>query len=131
MLRHIAAADGFAGDLDLSRREASWAIKGDCAMKPCHSSPPPMIARGCCARKHMSRPCTLAPMTLGQQVTEDYQQHRREPEAVIRSHFLRDRLRRPQTSCRARPFARANNGSGSPSPALVLVRQMPGSAKAA
>jgi error-prone DNA polymerase len=89
MLRHIAAADGFAG-LGLTRRQASWAIKGlrDEAL--------PLFAaaddREGQLRAEASEPAvTLAPMALGREVVEDY----RSTGLSLRAHpvdFLRDQL---------------------------------------
>ena len=71
MLYHIAAADGFHG-LGLSRRDAAWAIKGlrDEAL--------PLFAaaddRAGLLRPEALEPrVTLAPMTQGREVVEDYQ----------------------------------------------------------
>jgi error-prone DNA polymerase len=70
MLYHIAAADGFHG-LGLSRRDAAWAIKGlrDEAL--------PLFAaaddRAGLLRPEALEPrVTLAPMTQGHEVVEDY-----------------------------------------------------------
>jgi len=89
MLRHIAAADGFAG-IGLSRREANWAIKAlrDEAL--------PLFAaaddRAGELRPEAIEPAvTLAPMTAGREVVEDY----RATGLSLRAHplgFLRDRL---------------------------------------
>jgi error-prone DNA polymerase len=124
-LRHIAAADGFSG-IGLSRREASWAIKG------LHDEALPLFAAAD-DRKGVLRPeanepaVALAPMTLGREVTQDYQT----TGLSLRAHpigFLRERLRAkhflPCTALRA-----AKNGSLIGVAGLVLVRQMPGSAK--
>ncbi len=124
-LRHIAAADGFAS-MGLSRREASWAIKGlrDEAL--------PLFAaaddRAGVLRPEANEPAvTLAPMTAGREVTEDYQT----TGLSLRAHpmgFLRDRLHaRRYLPCSALRTAR--NGSCIGIAGLVLVRQMPGSAK--
>jgi error-prone DNA polymerase len=125
MLRHIAAADGFAG-LGLTRRQASWAIKAlrDEAL--------PLFAaaddRAGQLRPEATEPVvTLAPMTPGREIVEDY----RSTGLSLRAHpvgFLRDRLQargyQPCVSLRS-----ARNGSRIAIAGIVLVRQMPGSAK--
>ncbi len=124
-LRHIAAADGFAG-IGLSRREASWALKGlrDEAL--------PLFAaaddRESLLRPEAQEPpVTLAPMTMGREVTQDYQT----TGLSLRAHpvgFLRERLQaNGYMPCAALKTAR--NGSRIGVAGLVLVRQMPGSAK--
>jgi error-prone DNA polymerase len=125
MLRHIAAADGFAG-IGLSRREANWAIKAlrDQAL--------PLFAaaddRAGELRPEAIEPAvTLAPMTAGREVVEDY----RATGLSLRAHplgFLRDRLAErgyaPCGTLRTTP-----DGCRAAIAGLVLVRQMPGSAK--
>jgi error-prone DNA polymerase len=124
-LRHIAAADGFSG-IGLSRREASWALKGlsDEAL--------PLFAaaddRDGMLRPEANEPATtLAPMTMGREVTQDYQT----TGLSLRGHpvgFLRDRLQgKGYLPCEA--LRTAKNGSRIGTAGLVLVRQMPGSAK--
>ena len=124
-LRHIAAADGFAG-LGLSRREASWALKGlrDEAL--------PLFAaaddrEGVLRPEAQEPPVTLAPMTMGCEVTQDYQT----TGLSLRAHpvgFLREHLQaHGYMPCAALKTAR--NGSRIGVAGLVLVRQMPGSAK--
>src|SRR6202030_4058299 len=88
-LHHIAAADGFTG-LGLARREASWAIKGlrDEAL--------PLFAaaddKDNVLRPEATEPAvTLAPMTMGREVIEDY----RSTGLSLRAHplaFLRETL---------------------------------------
>jgi error-prone DNA polymerase len=125
MLRHIGAADGFTG-LGFTRRQANWAIKGlrDEAL--------PLFAaaddRAGQLRPEATEPTvTLASMTLGREVVEDY----RSTGLSLRAHpvgFLRDRLHtrgyQPCTSLR-----HARDGTRIAVAGLVLVRQMPGSAK--
>jgi error-prone DNA polymerase len=125
MLRNIAAADGFAG-MGLSRREANWAIKAlrDEAL--------PLFAaaddRAGELRPEAIEPTvTLAPMTTGREVVEDY----RAIGLSLRAHplgFLRDRLaeRGYAPCCTLRT---TSNGLRATIAGLVLVRQMPGSAK--
>jgi error-prone DNA polymerase len=125
MLRHIAAADGFAG-LGLSRRDASWAIKAlrDEAL--------PLFAaaddKAGVLRPETSEPAvSLQPMTLGRETVEDY----RATGLSLRGHpvsFLRrSLLERGYLPCRA--LDEAPNGARISIAGLVLVRQMPGSAK--
>src|SRR5262249_12386487 len=124
-LQHVAAADGFKG-LGLSRREAAWAIKAlrDEAL--------PLFAAAD-DRAGLLRPETIEPSitlparTGGREVVEDY----RSTGLSLRAHplaFLRETLRErgfaPCHSLRTAP-----NGSRITIAGLVLVRQMPGSAK--
>jgi error-prone DNA polymerase len=121
----IAKADGFKG-LGLSRREAAWAIKSlrDEAL--------PLFAaaddRDAILRPEIVEPAvTLTPMTLGREVVEDY----RSKGLSLRAHplrFLRENLSQrgyvPCSTLRDTPDGRRISIAG-----LVLVRQMPGSAK--
>jgi error-prone DNA polymerase len=124
-LHGIARADGFRG-LGLSRRDAAWAIKGlrdealplfaaaddrDGQLRP--EAPEPAVA--------------LTPMTMGREVVEDY----RTKGLSLRAHplaFLRQSLQQrgylPCAALRDTPDGRRVAIAG-----LVLVRQMPGSAK--
>lgn len=124
-LHGIARADGFRG-LGLSRREAAWAIKGlrDEAL--------PLFAaaddRAGTLRPEVIEPkVALAPMTLGREVVEDY----RAKGLSLRAHplqFLRQSLNaRRFTPCR--DIIATPNGGRISIVGLVLVRQMPGSAK--
>ena len=124
-LNHIAKADGFRG-LGLSRREAAWAIKG------LRDEPLPLFAaaddRAGTLRPEATEPSvTLSPMTLGREVVEDY----RSVGLSLRAHplgFLRTNLQeRGYAPCRT--LRTAPNGSRISIAGLVLVRQMPGSAK--
>ena len=124
-LNHIAAADGFKG-LGLSRRDASWAIKA------LHDEALPLFAAaddqaGRLLPEIIEAPVSLSPMTAGREVVEDY----RSTGLSLRNHpvrFLRERLneRRYQPCATLRT---ARNGSHISIAGLVLVRQMPGSAK--
>jgi error-prone DNA polymerase len=121
----IAKADGFKG-LGLSRREAAWAIKSlrDEAL--------PLFAaaddRDNILRPEIVEPAvTLTQMTLGREVVEDY----RSKGLSLRAHplrFLRENLSQrgyvPCSALRDTPDGRRISIAG-----LVLVRQMPGSAK--
>ncbi|MEA2951178.1 MAG: error-prone polymerase, partial [Alphaproteobacteria bacterium] len=121
----IAKADGFKG-LGLSRREAAWAIKSlrDEAL--------PLFAaaddRDKILRSEIVEPAvTLTLMTLGREVVEDY----RSKGLSLRAHplrFLRENLSQrgylPCSALRDTVDGRRISIAG-----LVLVRQMPGSAK--
>ena len=125
MLYQIAAADGFHG-LGLSRRDAAWAIKGlrDEAL--------PLFAaaddRAGLLRPEALEPrVTLAPMTQGREVVEDY----RSTGLSLRAHplaFLRQTLAQ-QGFAPCRALKETPNGRRLSIAGLVLVRQMPGSAK--
>jgi error-prone DNA polymerase len=124
-LKHIAAADGFAG-LGLSRREAAWALKG------LHDKALPLFAsaddRDTTLRPEITETRIMLPaMTTGREVVEDY----RSTGLSLRSHpvaFLRTRLQADKYApCAALRSAR--NGSRISVAGLILVRQMPGSAK--
>jgi len=124
-LNHIAAADGFKG-LGLSRREASWAIKA------LHDEALPLFAAaddqaGRLLPEIIEAPVSLSPMTAGREVVEDY----RSTGLSLREHpihFLRESLgERRYQPCIALRTAR--NDSRISIAGLVLVRQMPGSAK--
>jgi error-prone DNA polymerase len=124
-LNHIAAADGFRG-LGLSRREASWAIKA------LHDEALPLFAAaddraGRLLPEIIETPVSLSPMTAGREVVEDY----RSTGLSLRNHpvrFLRGRLgEQGFQPCVALRTAR--HDSRISIAGLVLVRQMPGSAK--
>ena len=124
-LQHIAAADGFKG-LGLSRREAAWAIKAlrDDAL--------PLFAAaddraGLLRPELIEATVALPAMTTGREVVEDY----RSTGLSLRSHplaFIRDHLDlQGYSPCAA--LSNVSNGSLISVAGLVLVRQMPGSAK--
>lgn len=124
-LQHIAVADGFRG-LGLSRREAAWAIKGlrDEAL--------PLFAaadhRAGTLRPEIIEPAVLlSPMTSGREVVEDY----RSTGLSLRAHpvhFLRESLTdRGFLPCKS--LREARDGVRISIAGLILVRQMPGSAK--
>ena len=124
-LYHIAAADGFHS-LGLSRRDAAWAIKGlrDEAL-------PLFVAaddRAGLLRPEALEPrVTLAPMTQGREVVEDYSS----TGLSLRAHplaFLRRTLAR-QGFAPCHVVKETPNGRRLSIAGLVLVRQMPGSAK--
>jgi len=116
VLDKLAAADAF-GSLDLSRREAAWAVKAlDAPPLPLFAdSPPPAEAR-----------IALPKASAGEEVVGDYAALKLSlkchPLAVLRDPF---RLRgiAPNASLRNRKGGRAAVSG------LVLVRQRPGSAK--
>jgi error-prone DNA polymerase len=124
-LRHIATADGFAG-LGLSRREASWTIKAlrDEAL-PLFAATDDKV--GTLRPEAVEPAVSLPPMTMGRETVEDY----RSTGLSLRAHpvsFLRQSLQdRGYLPCRA--LSEAANGSRISIAGLVLVRQMPGSAK--
>ena len=124
-LQHIAAADGFKG-LGLSRREAAWAIKAlrDDAL--------PLFAAaddraGLLRPELIEATVALPAMTTGREVVEDY----RSTGLSLRPHplaFIRDHLdSQGYSPCAA--LSNVSNGSLISVAGLVLVRQMPGSAK--
>ena len=125
-LARLAEADAFQAALGLARREALWAIKA------LRAAPLPLFAAaaarasGTVAEIH--EPATaLRPMTAGGEVVEDYGHIG----LTLRSHpaaFLRgDLQRRRIVTCVEAMQAR--DGSWRTTAGLVLVRQMPGSAK--
>ena len=125
-LVQLAEADAFRPALSLARREALWAIKA------LRDEPLPLFAAAA-ARESEIPPeilepaVTLRPMTAGGEVVEDY----RHVGLTLRSHpvaFLRPELSRQGTvSCLQAMGAR--DGKSLRTAGIVLVRQMPGSAK--
>ncbi len=125
-LVQLAEADAFQPSLRLARREALWAIKA------LRDEPLPLFA-GAAARENKLVPeiheprVALRPMTAGGEVVEDYGH----VGLTLRAHpvtFLREDLRgRRIVTCREAMQAR--DGRWLEAAGLVLVRQMPGSAK--
>ncbi len=125
-LVELAEADAFLPSLRLARREALWAIKA------LHDEPLPLFAAAS-ARANASVPeiveplVALKPMTAGAEVVEDYGH----VGLTLRDHpvaFLRADLRaRRMVTCREAMQTR--DGLWVETAGLVLVRQMPGSAK--
>jgi error-prone DNA polymerase len=125
-LVQLAEADAFQPSLKLARREALWAIKA------LRDEPLPLFAAAA-ARENarvseINEPVVaLRPMTAGGEVVEDYGH----VGLTLRAHpvaFLREDLRRRRiVTCREAMQAR--DGLWVESAGLVLVRQMPGSAK--
>ena len=125
-LVQLAEADAFQPSLKLARREALWAIKA------LRDEPLPLFAAAS-ARANALVPeireplVALRPMTAGGEVVEDYGH----VGLTLRDHpvaFLREDLKRRRiVTCREAMQARDNLWVETAG--LVLVRQMPGSAK--
>ena len=125
-LVRLAEADAFRPSLQLARRDALWAIKA------LRDEPLPLFAAAS-ARESRSVPeirepaVALRPMTAGGEVVEDYGH----VGLTLRSHpvsFLREDLgARGIVTCAEAMAAR--DGRWLEAAGLVLVRQMPGSAK--
>ena len=125
-LVQLAEADAFQPSLRLARREALWAIKA------LRDEPLPLFAAAA-ARENKLVPeiheprVALRPMTAGGEVVEDYGH----VGLTLRAHpvtFLREDLRgRRIVTCSEAMQAR--DGRWLEAAGLVLVRQMPGSAK--
>ncbi len=118
-LEALVQADAFAS-LGLSRRDALWAIRALTA------PPPPLFAAAGIDAPPAEPPVTLRPMSLGEEVVEDYSRlHlslKAHPLALLRQGF--DRLG-VLPSCRL-----LQRHAGRVSVAgLVLVRQRPGTAE--
>ncbi|MBO9708090.1 MAG: error-prone DNA polymerase [Caulobacter sp.] len=119
-LSRLAEADAFAPSLGLPRREAGWAIKGlrDTAL--------PLFDQ-VDASELNEPPPGLKAMTEGRQILEDYSHIgltlRRHPLALLRG----DLAKRGFLPCRT--AAEARDGRFIKTAGLVLVRQMPGTAK--
>jgi error-prone DNA polymerase len=125
-LVQLAEADTFRPSLRLARREALWAIKA------LRDEPLPLFTAACVREaKTVSElhepPVTLRPMTAGSEVVEDYGH----VGLTLRGHpvsFLRGDLRRQRIVTCAEAM-QARDGRWLETAGLVLVRQMPGSAK--
>ncbi|WP_425994719.1 error-prone DNA polymerase [Afipia sp. DC4300-2b1] len=125
-LVEIADADGFRSCLHLARREALWAIKA------LRDEPLPLFAAAAARAmaivpEIIEPPVALRPMTAGGEVVEDYGH----VGLTLRGHplsFLRDDLRRRRIVTCSEAMA-ARDGRWLETAGLVLVRQMPGSAK--
>jgi error-prone DNA polymerase len=140
-LMQIAEADAFKPSLNLARREALWAIKAlrneplplfeaASARNPC-SSPSPACGGGSGRGQtvpEIDEPIVeLRPMTAGSEVVEDYSH----VGLTLRNHpvaFLRADLRR-QRIITCSEAMQSHDGRWVETAGLVLVRQMPGSAK--
>src|SRR5450631_4285743 len=125
-LVQLAEADAFQPSLTLARREALWAIKA------LRGEPLPLFAAAA-ARENKVVPevhepsVALRPMTAGSEVVEDYGH----VGLTLRSHpisFLRGDLH-SQRIVTCADAMQARDGCWLQTAGLVLVRQMPGSAK--
>jgi error-prone DNA polymerase len=125
-LIQLAEADAFRPSLKFARREALWVIKA------LRDEPLPLFAAAS-AREAKTVPeffepaVTLRPMTTGAEVVEDYGH----VGLSLRSHpvgFLRGHLRRQRIVTCAEAM-QARDGRWLETAGLVLVRQMPLSAK--
>ncbi|MEG3176462.1 error-prone DNA polymerase [Sphingomonas sp. RB3P16] len=116
-LEKIAQADGFHG-FGLDRRRALWEVKA------LGQKPLPLFA----AIESPTEPSvTLAALTAGREVVEDY----RATQMSLRAHplsFLRGELDR-RRMVRCADLARVKDGTRVEVAGLILVRQRPGSAK--
>jgi error-prone DNA polymerase len=125
-LVQLAEADAFRSSLKLARREALWAIKA------LRDEPLPLFAAASVREaktvpEFHEPPVTLRPMTAGSEVVEDYghvgltlQNH---PVSFLRGDLRSKRL----VTCT--DAMQARDGCWLQTAGLVLVRQMPGSAK--
>jgi error-prone DNA polymerase len=125
-LVQLAEADAFRPSLNLARREALWAIKG------LRDEPLPLFA----ATERLEQAAlpeayephvALKPMTAGGEVVEDYGHVgltlRQHPVAFLREDLSRDRI----VTCAE--VGQLGSGRWVRTAGLILVRQMPGSAK--
>ncbi|MEO6359455.1 MAG: error-prone DNA polymerase, partial [Sphingomicrobium sp.] len=117
-LERIAEADGFAS-LGLERREALWRVKalGD--------APLPLFAASEAREEGREPAVSLASMTAGREVVEDY----RSFHLSLRAHpltFLRPQLDAIKVT-RCADLARTKDGRRIEVAGVVLVRQRPGS----
>jgi error-prone DNA polymerase len=123
-LVRLAEADAFKASLNLSRREALWAIRA------LRDEPLPLFeaARSSAEATEIEEPATvLKPMTEGREVIEDYGH----VGLTLRAHPLAF-LRRDLSKEGYLPCAEATglkDASACTLAGLVLVRQKPGSAK--
>jgi len=125
-LVRLAEADAFRPSLKLARREALWAIKG------LRDAPLPLFAAAS-ARERQTVPeldeptVALKPMTAGSEVVKDYSH----VGLTLRHHpvaFLREDLRR-QCIITCTEAMQSHDSRWVETAGIVLVRQMPGSAK--
>jgi error-prone DNA polymerase len=125
-LIQLAEADAFRSSLKLTRRAALWAIKA------LRDEPLPLFAAASIREaKTVPEFCepvvALQPMTAGGEVVEDYGH----VGLTLRNHpvsFLREDLRRQRVVTCAKAM-QARDGRWLRTAGLVLVRQMPSSAK--
>jgi len=125
-LVRIAEADAFRPSLQLARRDALWAIRA------LRDEPLPLF-EAASAREQQTIPeidepdVALTPMTAGSEVVKDYGH----VGLTLRSHpvaFLREDLRRRLIVTCAEAM-QSRDGQWLTAAGIVLVRQMPGSAK--
>lgn len=125
-LVQIAEADAFQPSLRLARREALWALKG------MRDEPLPLFAAASIReartiQEAIEPEVSLRPMTSGGEVVEDYGHTgltlRSHPLSLLRTDLARRRI----VPCLQAMQAR--DGRWLETAGLVLVRQMPGSAK--
>lgn len=125
-LVQLADADAFRASLNLARREGLWAISA------LRDEPLPLFAAAA-AREAVTIPevrepsVALRPMAVGAEVVEDYGH----VGLSLRNHpvsFLRGDLARRRIATCANAMA-ARDGRWLEAAGIVLVRQMPGSAK--
>ena len=125
-LVHLAKADAFRPSLGLARREALWAIKA------LRDEPLPLFAaasaREASTLAEIDEPSTsLRPMTAGGEVVQDYRHSglslREHPVAFLRADLSTRRI----VSCAE--ASQSRDGRWIETAGIVLVRQMPGSAK--
>jgi error-prone DNA polymerase len=125
-LVRLAEADAFRPGFGLARREAQWAIKG------LRDQPLPLFAAAAAREEklipELNEPAVaLRPMTAGGEVVEDYGH----VGLTLRAHpvsFLRTDLQRRRIVTCGEAMA-ARDGRWLEAAGVVLVRQMPGSAK--
>ncbi len=125
-LVQLAEADAFRPSLKHARREALWAIKA------LRDAPLPLFGAASAREAKTVQECceptvALRPMTAGSEVIEDYGH----VGLTLRNHpvsFLRSGLRH-QRMVTCTEAMRARDGCWLQIVGLVLVRQMPGSAK--
>lgn len=125
-LVQLAEADAFRESLSLARREALWALKA------LRDEPLPLFAaaamREAATIPEMREPSVaLRPMTAGAEVVEDYGHVgltlRQHPVSFLRGDLARRRI----VTCTEAMASR--DGRWLEAAGLILVRQMPGSAK--
>jgi error-prone DNA polymerase len=124
VLKRLARADAF-GSIDVSRRDALWAVSG------LGEQPLPLFESAGDAEAGEEPPVTLPAMPLGAEVVEDYASLRLtlkcHPLELLRPG-LQSRLQ-PQRLTQARDLLEAQDGARVSVSGLVLCRQRPGSAK--
>ena len=119
-LEKLAQADAF-GSMNLSRREALWAVK------PLRRtmSPLPLFAAAGAAELGEESDVPLPRMTAGEEVVEDYANLR----LTLRAHPLRLLRHRLREALPAGRLLETPDGKKIAVAGLVLVRQRPGTAK--